>query len=48
MGPASMPKSVGILDDGKDKNGERDEVKPKHLVCVCVQPPICAKCVTFL
>ena len=34
MGPAPMPKSVEILDDGEDKNGERDEVKLKSLVCV--------------
>ena len=34
MGPAPMSKSVGILDDGKDKNGERDEAKLKLLVSV--------------
>ena len=34
MGPTLMSKSVGILDDGKDKNGERDEVKLKPLMCV--------------
>ena len=34
LGPAPMPKSVGILDDGKNKNGERDEAKLKLLVCV--------------
>ena len=34
MGPAQMPKSVGILDDGEDKNGESDEAKLKLLVCV--------------
>ena len=34
MGPTPIPKSVGILDDGEDKNGERDEVKLKSLVCV--------------
>ena len=46
MGPAPMPKSVGILDDGKDKNRERYEVKLKLLVCVASLP--CAGCVTFL
>ena len=34
MGPAPIPKSVGILDDREDKNGEKDEVRPKPLVCV--------------
>ena len=34
MGSVPMPKSVGILYDGEDKNGERDEVRPKPLVCV--------------
>ena len=34
MGPAPMPKSVGILDHGEDKNGERDEAKLKLPVCV--------------
>ena len=27
MGHAPMPQSVGILDDGEDKNKKRDEVK---------------------
>ena len=40
MGPAPMPKLVGILDDGKDKNGERDEAKLKLLVCVA-SPLLC-------
>ena len=34
MGSAPIPKSVGILDDGEDKNRKRDEVKVKPLVCV--------------
>ena len=34
MGPILMPKLIGILDDGKDKNKEIDEVKLKLLVCV--------------
>ena len=34
MGPTPMPKSVGILNDGEDKNGERDEARLKLLVCV--------------
>ena len=33
-----MPKSIGILEDGEDKNGERDEVKPKPLVFVWSTP----------
>ena len=41
-----MPKSVGILDDGKDKNEERDEAKLKLLVYVANL--FCAGCVTFL
>ena len=38
MGLALIPKSVGILDDRENKNGERDEVKPKPLVCVWSAP----------
>ena len=34
LGPASMPKSVGILNDEEDKNKERDEAKLKLLVCM--------------
>ena len=41
-----MPKSIGILDDGEDKNRERDEVKVKFLVCVARHP--FAGCVIFL
>ena len=31
---APMSKSIGILNDEEDKNGEKDEVKLKPLVCV--------------
>ena len=30
----SMSKLLGILDNGEDKNGERDEAKLKLLVCI--------------
>ena len=46
MEPAPMLRSVRILDDGKNKNGERDEAKLKLLVCVASL--LCAGCVTFL
>ena len=37
MGLAPIPKSVGILDDGKDKNRERDKAKAQ-VFGVCVWP----------
>ena len=46
MGPAPMPKLVWILDDGENKNGERDEPKLKLLMCVASL--LCAGCVIFL
>ena len=46
MRPTPMSKSIEILDDGEDKNRERDEIKLKLLVCVAIL--FYAGCVTFL
>ena len=37
MGPALISKSVMIIDNGEDENGENDEVKAAH---VCVASPL--------
>ena len=48
MGPAPMPKSVGILDDEEDKNREKNEAKAQASGACVACFLLCWMCYLFI